>query len=286
VLEKLLDERLVARDNGHYHITNLGALLFAKNLTDFGLARKATRVVKYKGKGKLHTEKDETLALGYGSGFRGVMTYVSGLLPSSEVIGAAIRREVLMYPPLAVRELVANAMVHQDLRDHGTHLTIDIYDDRLEICNPGLPTVATDRFIDSYKARNPLLASAMRRMGFCEDKGSGNDKVIDTCEAFQLPAPEFRINLNQTIAILYAHQDFGAMTRRGKIRATYQHCCLVYVTNQKMTNQSLRGRFIVPEGVRALVTRIIQETVKEGLIKLEDAAQKSRKFVSYVPFWA
>jgi hypothetical protein len=113
VLEKLQDEKLVARDNGHYHITYLGALLFAKNLADFGLERKAVRVIKYQGAGKLHTEKDQIGILGYGNGFLRVMNYLSALLPSNEVIEAAIRREVRMYPPLAVRELVANAHIPQ-----------------------------------------------------------------------------------------------------------------------------------------------------------------------------
>jgi ATP-dependent DNA helicase RecG len=286
VLEKLQDEKLVARDNGYYHITHLGALLFAKNLADFGLERKAVRVIKYQGKGKLHTEKDQIGTLGYGNGFLRIMNYLSALLPSNEVIEAAIRREVRMYPPLAVRELVANAIVHQDLRERGTYLTIEVYDDRLEISNPGQPVVNPDRFIDGYQARNPLLANAMRRMGFCEDKGSGVDKVIDSCEAYQLPAPDFRTNQHQTIAILFAPQDFGAMNRKDKIRATYQHCSLLHVTNQKMTNQTLRERFKTPDGKRGLISRLIQDTVKEGLIKLEDADQKSRKFVSYVPFWA
>jgi predicted HTH transcriptional regulator len=53
-----------------------------------------------------------------------------------------------------------------------------------------------------------------------------------------------------------------------------------------MTNQTLRERFKTPAGNRGLVSRLIQDTVKEGLIKLEDADQKSRKFVSYIPFWA
>jgi ATP-dependent DNA helicase RecG len=286
VLEKLVEEKLIVRSNGHFHITNLGALLFAKDLRKFDLERKAPRVVKYKGKGKLHTEKDQIGQLGYGNGFRLLINYISGLLPSNEVIETAIRRDIQMYPPLAIRELIANAIIHQDFREKGTYVSIEIYDDRIEISNPGLPIIEPIRFIDGYNARNNLLAGAMRRMGFCEEKGSGVDKIIDQCEAFQLPAPDFKVKLNQTIAVIFAHQDLNQMDRGDKIRACYQHCCLMYVTNQTMTNQSLRERFKIEEQNAAAASRIIKETLSEGLIQPEDPNSKSRKFVTYIPYWA
>lgn len=286
VIEKLTDEKLIVHSNGHYHITNLGALLFAKNLKQFDLERKAIRVIKYKGKGKFDTEKDQIGQMGYGNGFQRLMNYISALLPSNEVIELAIRKEVYMYPLLAIRELVANAIIHQDFREIGTYLTVEIYDDRIEISNSGIPIVEINRFIDGYNSRNNLLASAMRRMGLCEEKGSGIDKVIVQCEHYQLPAPDFRVKLNQTIAILFAHQNLDAMDRKDKIRACYQHCCLMYVTNQKMTNQTLRERFKISEENAKLTTRIIKDTLTENLIKLENPDSKSRKFVSYVPYWA
>ena len=286
VIEKLIDEKLVVRSNGHYHITNLGALLFAKDLSKFGLERKAPRVIKYKGKGKLHTEKDQIGQFGYGSGFQRLMNYILALLPSNEIIELATRKEVSMYPTLAIRELVANAIIHQDFREKGTFLTIEIYDDRIEISNSGIPTIETIRFIDGYNARNTLLANAMRRMGFCEEKGSGVDKIIMQCEIYQLPAPNFRVNQNQTIATLYAHQDLNDMDKKDKIRATYQHCCLMYVTNQKMTNQTLRERFKIEEKNARIASRIIKDTLEENLIKQENAESKARKFVNYLPYWA
>ena len=286
VIEKMIAEKLVIRSNGHYHITNLGALLFAKDLRQFDMERKAPRVIKYKGKGKLHTEKDQIGIMGYASGFLRMINYISGLLPSNEVIETAIRQDLQMYPPLAVRELVANAIIHQDFREKGTYLTIEIYDDRIEISNPGLPTLDPIRFIDGYNARNTLLANIMRRMGFCEEKGSGIDKVVSLCEIFQLPAPDFRTSQNQTIVLLFAHQDLNQMDRKDKIRACYQHCCLMYVTNQKMTNQSLRERFKIEEHNYSIASRFIKETISEGLIKPENPDNNSRKYMSYIPYWA
>jgi ATP-dependent DNA helicase RecG len=287
VIDKLLSEKLIERNNGHFNITYLGALLFAKDLNKFDrLSRKAVRVVKYKGKGKFETEKDITEKLGYGNGFDRLIAHLSDLLPSNEVIERTIRKEVLMYPPLALRELVTNALIHQDFRERGTSVLIEIYEDRVEISNPGKPIIDTKRFIDEYQSRNEMLASAMRRMGLCEEKGSGIDKVIQQAEIWQLPAPDFQVKETHTKAILYAHKDFNEMDKSDKVRACYQHAAIMYVTNQRMTNQSLRDRFKIEEQNAAVVSRIIRDTLNDKFIKQEDPDSKSRKFVRYLPFWA
>jgi ATP-dependent DNA helicase RecG len=287
VIDKLLSEKFIERTNGHFNITNVGAILFAKDINNFDtISRKTIRVIKYKGKGKFETEKDIIGKLGYGNGFERLLIYISGLLPSNEVIGNAIRKEVLMYPPLALRELVANAIIHQDFRERGTSVLIEIYEDRIEISNPGKPIIDPNRFIDEYQSRNEMLASAMRRMGLCEEKGSGIDKVIQQAEFWQLPAPDFQVKETHTKAILYAHIDFNEMTKSDKMRACYQHAAIMYVTNQRMTNQSLRDRFKIEEQNAAVVSRIIRDALENNMIKPEDPDSKSRKFVRYLPFWA
>jgi ATP-dependent DNA helicase RecG len=286
VIDRLEQEKLVVRSNGYFHITNLGALLFAKNLKDFGLERKGVRVIKYKGRGKIHTEKDRQEQDGYATGFEHMLNYVLALLPANEVIEIATRREVTMYPPLAVRELVANAIVHQDFREQGTYLTVEIFEGRIEISNPGLPIVEPIRFIDGYKARNSLLANAMRRMGLGEEKGSGIDKVIFESESFLLPAPDFRVSPNQTIAILYAYQDFTDINYPDKIRTVYQHACLMYIEDTFMTPQSLRKRFNAsPQSSRA-IARLIEQAIDKSLIKTENTYETDPKKIRYIPFWA
>jgi ATP-dependent DNA helicase RecG len=283
----LLGEKFIAQANGHYNITNLGALLFAKNLGSFDhLARKAIRVIQYEGTGKLKTLKDQFGQKGYVVGFDGLLNYISGLLPSNEEIGKAFRREVRMYPEVAIRELVANAIIHQDFRESGISPMVEIYADRIEISNPGNPMVDTKRFIDEYQSRNELLASAMRRTGLCEEKGSGIDKVIAEIELFQLPAPDFQVKETHTKAVVYAPQQLTEMDRKDKTRACYQHCCLKFVTNKKMTNQTLRDRFKIEDKNYSAASRIIRDTIEEGLIKEQDPENKSKKHISYIPFWA
>ena len=126
-----------------------------------------------------------------------------GQLPQNEVVEEAIRRKVKLLPEIVVREVVANALIHQDFTVSGTSLMIEIYANRVEISNPGKPIVPIERFIDGYQSRNERLADLMRRMHICEEKSSGIDQVIDAAEAYQLPAPEFIAEHLRTCVVIH-----------------------------------------------------------------------------------
>lgn len=244
VLNRFEREKLIARDGDALTITSLGAVLFAKRLEDVeGVSRKAPRVIVYEKSDKLSTKMDKPVTKGYAVGFEGLIDFVNSLIPSNEVIGKALRQEVKMFPEIAVRELIANALIHQDFAERGTSVVIELYADRMEVSSPGKPFIPPERFIDEYQSRNERLADLMRRLGVCEEKGSGIDKVVRAAEVYQLPAPDFRVGERHTTVVLFAHTAFHDMGRNDRIRACYQHCCLRYVMNQKMTNQSLRERF-------------------------------------------
>ena len=162
ILSALEADTLVARGNtGRWNITNLCAVLLAKRLTDFrAQARKAVRVVLYKGETRVETVRKQEGSKGYAAGFEGLIGSITQLLPSNEVIGQALRKQVPMFPELAIRELVANALIHQDFHLTGTGPMVEIFARRLEVTNPGLPLVQTDRFLDSPpRSRNEALAS-------------------------------------------------------------------------------------------------------------------------------
>lgn len=286
VIERFEQEKLVQRQNGLWAITNLGAMLLAKKIDEFDiLPRKAPRVIVYEGTGKLKTRLDKPGAKGYAVGFEGLVDFINSQIPTNEVIQHALRKEEKMFPEIAIRELVANALIHQDLTEIGP-VMIEIYSDRMEITNPGRPFIPTERFIDEYQSRNERLADLMRRFGICEEKGSGVDKVISATEVYQLPAPDFRVGERHTTVVLFSHKLFDDMDRKDRVRACYQHCCLRYVMNQLMTNQSLRDRFKLPENKSATVSQVIAETVEAHLIKLDDTATVSRRYARYLPFWA
>lgn len=288
ILEALADDRLIRRsDTGDWDVTNLGAVLFAKRLDWFhGLRRRAVRVVQYRGNGQTETLKEQEGAKDYACGFKGLIGYIHGLLPANEVIEQALRRNVPMFPELAVRELVANALIHQDFFVTGTGPMVEIFDDRIEITNPGEPLVDTQRFVDTPpRSRNEALASLMRRFRICEERGSGIDKVVFQVELFQLPAPLFESPEGFTRTVLFAHKPLSAMEKADRVRACYLHACLCYVTRKEMTNSTLRARLGVEEQNRSTVSRLIREAVEAGAIVPADP-DAAPKLMRYLPFWA
>lgn len=216
----------------------------------------------------------------------GSLTKLLGNFSDKEAkIWKALRKEVRMYPEISIRELVANSIIHQDFAEQGFPM-VEIYSDRIEISNPGLPLISSERFIDEYVSRNDSLADLMRRMGFCEEKGSGLDKTIFYNELYQLPAINIFLQERRTIVCMYAYKTFNNTDKNDKIRACYQHACLKYVSNEKMTNQSLRERFGIEPHNYSIASRIIRDALEDKVIKEDDPESKSRKFASYIPFWA
>ena len=150
------DSILIRQDNGMYTITNLGAILLAKKLSDFPrVARKAIRVVQYEGPSRLNMLRENTVNKGYAVGFESLMTFIEALIPSKETITSALRERNTAYPLLAIREAVANALIHQDFSIPGTGPTVELFDSRIEVINPGTPLVDVQRIIDNPpKSRN------------------------------------------------------------------------------------------------------------------------------------
>jgi ATP-dependent DNA helicase RecG len=289
VIDRMVSEQFVNKQPDHYFdVTNLGAILFAKRLSDFGLlVRKAVRVILYKDRTRIQTLKERTFDRGYAAGFKELISFVNDQLPASEKIGPALRQEQKRFPEIAVRELVANALFHQDLTTHGDSAMIEIFADRVEITNPGKLLVDLLRIIDEPpRSRNELMAASMRRLNICEERGTGIDKVVDAVEHSHLPAPDFVVTQNHFKAVLYAGRVLSAMSRENKIRACYQHACLCHVNQIDMTNSSLRARFAISDENYPMVSRVINDTLDAKLIKLQDPSSKSRKFAKYVPFWA
>lgn len=289
ILETLVGDKMIAKsETGNYNITNLGAILFAKRLSDFpSLARKAVRVIRYEGTGRIGAaSKEQVDGKGYACGFEGLITYITNLLPNNEIMGKALRRVVPMYPDIAVRELVANCLIHQNFFMQGTSPMVEIFTDRMEITNPGSPLIDKARFVDHPPvSRNEQLASFMRRIGVCEERGSGYDKVVFETEFYQLPAPEIEIYNDHTKVILFAHKEYAQMSKEDRYRACYLHACLKRVNRDYMTNASLRERFNIDKRNRSMISRLLNDTCALGLIYVspDSTSDKNRK---YLPFWA
>lgn len=288
IFDHLAADNIITKDvGGRWNITNLGAILFAKDLNQFDatLARKSVRFVSYDGDNKAATVTHRIDGVkGYATGFEGLVGYINSLLPKNEHIGSAFREAQPLFPELAIRELIANALIHQDLTIRGAGPQVELFRDRIEITNPGQPLVQIDRMIDlPPRSRNEALASLMRRMGICEEQGSGLDKVIISAELFQLPAPNFQADENSMVAVLYGPRTFANMTTDERVRACYQHSVITYLSGKRMKNSTLCERFGIEKKNAAQASNVIKTALNKGRIHIADPEHPR---AGYVPWWA
>ncbi len=210
-----------------------------------------------------------------------IQNWVGPAIHLNKYLKTALREGVYIYPPITIRELLANVLIHQDFFEGGASPMVEFFNDRVEFTNPGEPLIDTNRFIDHAPiSRNDKLAAFMRRVKICEEAGTGIDKVIEAVEIFQLPAPEF-IKENKFVkVILYGYREFKDMTKEDRIRACWQHCVLKYVSRQFMTNATLRERFnLKGKNDYVQVSKIIRACIEKGFVKQDESKR-------YVPAWA
>lgn len=288
VIHYLNEDRIIRKqDNGLYSITNLGALLFAKDLNEFArLGRKSMRVVQYKGKNRLLLQKEESFVQGYAVCFENIVRYVNALLPSNEDVNTVQLSTISKFPLPSIREAIANSLIHQDLYITGAAPVVEIFENRVEVTNPGTPLVDVLRIIDNPpKSRNEKLASLMRRLKMCEELGRGWDRMVLACEAQFLPAPRIDVFQDSTKVTLFSKIEFSNIPMEEKLWSCYLHACLMYVQGEVLTNKSLRDRFGVKETSAGSISRLIKESVGEKLIKPIDP-DTAKRYMKYIPIWA
>lgn len=127
---------------------------------------------------------------------------------------------------------------------------------------------------------------ALWSLGVCEERGSGIDKALFAVEVYGLPPIEFVNGPNMFKAILFNPKRFKAMSPSERLRACFQHCCLKYVSGERMTNTTFRKRLGLKDSQYALAWKIIDSAIERKLIKPYETAGASRKYASYVPYWA
>lgn len=282
-VERMVQHGLVKRVRSNsYDITNLGAVLFARNLNEFStVKRKSIRIVLYDGNTKVNRMREQEEKRGYAISFEALLEYINDKLPYSEEISQSLRKEVKMYPEKAVREFVANALIHQDLSISGAGPMVEIFDSRIEITNTGEPLIDTNRFIDHPpRSRNEDLAAFMRQIGVCEEGGTGIDRALLEIALYQLPAPSFESLDKFTRVTMYARKNLKDMSIDDKVRACFQHCVLKYVEQSRMTNATLRDRLGIGQKNYPAASQIIRTTIEKGYIKESDKPKE------YVPTWA
>lgn len=289
ILDDFTNEKFIKRnDSGSYDITNLGALLISKDLKNFeGLAHKFIRVIWYKENNRLDTIREKVFSEGYAISYEKIVDYVLTVIPQEEIIEDSIRKTKLGYPEIAIRELIANIMIHQAIEQKGTSPMVELFKDRIEFSNAGSPLVSIDRIVDTVPiSRNENLAGFMHKCGICEERGSGFDKIVYATSKNSMLAPKIENQSDKfTKVTLYLKAPFDLISKEDRIRTCYMQACFVYVNGESITNNSLRELFDISDKDKYKASRIIKDTLEAKLIKPVDENTAPR-YMKYIPFWA
>lgn len=286
----ILEQNGFIKKNGQgaYEVYSLLALCCANDLNEFPLLQhRGARVIVYSGTNKLKgAEDDREGQRGYLVAFSPLLRHIMGQIPSSEEIKHGIRRRVHKIPEEAIREFLANSLIHQDFTKQGERPLIEIYKDRVRFVNPGVPLINVERFIDGGTVtRNPSFAALMRRAGLCEQRGSGVDRAVRAIERAVLPPPLFEHSDGGTTVTAYMPRRFADMTPEERIRACFQHAQICHEENEPMSNSSLRARFGLSDKQISQVSIVIREAQDAGKIKPLREGQ-ANKNARYVPSYA
>lgn len=287
IFNNLMEYEFCLQKDNHFAITNLGALLFANNMSDFPTIKNCSIIVrKYIGDSNLELEFEKIGKYGYAVGFVGLIQFIMNNTPKKEKI-QDIRKLEFMYPEIAIREFVANALVHQDFAITGSPVTIEIFSNRISISNVGAPLNDINRLIDlPPRSRNEKLAETMHLLNICERRGSGIDRAITEIEKKNLPPVKFSKSEQYTRVFLFAPKQLNYMTKEEKIRACYQHACILNEKCIALNNTTLRERFGLDKNKTSVASRIINDTLEAGYIKPLDDESLSKKGAKYIPYYA
>ena len=236
----------------------------------------------------MFAKEDITAGKGVAVGFEGLLNFIRMRLPlTAEIYDKKGQRiEQTDYPNIVIREIVANQIVHQDFSISGTNPMIEIYDNRIEFTNPGIPINEPDRLLDLPPiSRNEDLANLFRKMHLVESRGSGIDKIIITLENENLPAPEISAKGDNTSVTIFKRKHISEMNDKERINAIFYHASIMYVENDYMTNKTVRDRFGLTSKQSPLATKIISAAVKSGKVKPYDE-NAGNKFMQYIPYYA
>lgn len=289
LIDQMIKDKLLKRSiDNSFDITNLAAYAFAKDMNDFpSLRNRTVRITQYQGNQKLDTAIfDARGKMGIINSFNNIVTNIMNRIPYKEDYTDGKRKDIPIFPKIAIRELVANELVHQDFTIEGMGPTIEIFSNRLVFTNPGSPLIPVERFLDVPPiSRNNDLANLMEKFHIVESRGTGIDKVVNSLENNGLPSLDIKVPTSTaTVVTLNSAKSFKDMSITERTNSIYWNACLKYVEGEQISNRSIRDTFKLSSRDSSLVSKAVYNAVEAKKIKVYDP-NAGRKFSKYISFW-
>jgi len=238
--------------------TIAGYLIFAKNdpQNKIQFERYIIRCVRYKGSGA-HTDiLDKADIVGtLDEQIDAMHSFVlRNIKKSAEIVGTK-RVEKYEYPEKAIREIVANAVIHRDYRITETYTQVNIFEDRIEVFNPGNlpPGVTVENIKDAQVSRNRIIAARLNEMDYLEEYGRGINIVFTKMSEWKLLPPVFK-NTSNSFKVILPGNKLSQLNERQII--IWQHL----MDKHRITRKD----------VEILLSTVPQATLRSDLARMRD----------------
>ncbi len=190
----LMNLGVLIKENNITYLNNVGVLFFTKDPSRF-IPQNIITCVLYKGNEKIHILDRKDYANDLISNIEEAILFLKKHLKIKYLIESTQRIEILEIPEVALREAVVNSVVHRDYFEKGSNIYVEIYDDKVEISNPGglVKGLTELEFGKRSVTRNPLISSLLLRANYIEKLGTGINRIQKSLKEAELPYAEFDI---------------------------------------------------------------------------------------------
>lgn len=190
---KLLSIGILTRKGKRVVVTNGGMILFGKQeARERYFPYAEVRCARFAGTSRAEFIDRLEIEGGILSAIEEVPKFIRRNTKMAGKFGAMKRRDIPEYPVDGIREALTNSLVHANYEISGTRIFVAIYDDKLEIQNPGIMPPGMN--LDQFKAgvsrlRNPVIARVFRELELIEEWGSGYKRIKEACAKGGYPEP-------------------------------------------------------------------------------------------------
>jgi ATP-dependent DNA helicase RecG len=173
--------------------TNAGALFFRDNTNDIFYEYANVTCALYKGLKKVDIIDAKDFNGGIVENIDNAVAFLRRNLKVRYEIKTLQRKNILEIPETALREAVTNVVCHRDYLEKGARVMVEIFDDRVEITNPGgVPKgITKENFGSMSIARNSVIASLLHRIDYIEKMGTGIERIKKDIRDVKQPVPKF-----------------------------------------------------------------------------------------------
>lgn len=213
----LAEQLGLLKRNGTLNPTVASVLMFGKNPQSiFKLS--SVNAIRFRGTSIADPIADRREIIGTSDELiQSAVMFIDNFSAKGSVVtqDSIIRSDISEYPTRAIREAIANAVVHRDYSDSGAQIDIQMFDDRIEVISPGgltggLTKKDLSEATGKRHLRNPNLAGLLNELRLVEKAGTGIAKIFRDMDENGSSPPVFDIDLTRVKVILNSHPDYAA----------------------------------------------------------------------------